>query len=244
MKEWLGRIARRPEAPPVRRAKHPDPTLPLDQVRTVWQAVSWLLDYPSDEVLGMLDPIEQAASGLPAELRDPLLQLAGELRTTDLHQLRADYVATFDTTRRCALHLTYYAFGDTRKRGIALVQFKQAYRRGGWEVTEDELPDHLCVLLEFGATGDFEIAWRLLNDHRAGVEMLALALADRSSRWLAAITALRATLPELTGTQHEAVARLLAEGPPGEEVGLDGYSLDPRLNPHPADEPDLEGALR
>ena len=111
-------------------------------------------------------------------------------------------------------------------------------------VPDDELPDHLSVVCEFGATGDLDIAWKLLNDHRAGIELLQLALDDRHSPWADAVTALRATLPPLDGTQAEAVARLLAEGPPGEDVGLDASTLDPRLNPHPdADASELSRSL-
>ena len=91
--------------------------------------------------------------------------------------------------------------------------------------------------------GDVPLAWRMLNDHRVGIELLSMALADRNSPWLAAVEALRATLPELSGSQTEAVAKLLAEGPPTEEVGLDAYSLDPRLNPHPDADAELIGAL-
>src|SRR5699024_7950613 len=58
-------------------------------------------------------------------------------------------VETFDLRRRSCLHLTYYAHGDTRNRGAALLVFSNAYRRAGFVLTEDELPDHLCVVLEF-----------------------------------------------------------------------------------------------
>ena len=45
------------------------------------------------------------------------------------------------------------------------------------------------------------------------------------------------------GDGTAAVAKLLAEGPPGEEVGMDAYALDPLLNPHPdADAAAFEGA--
>ena len=173
---------------------------------------------------------------LPDAVGQPLLRLADHLADADAQAVCTAYVDTFDTTRKCALHLTYYAHGDTRKRGIALVQFKQAFRRAGLEVNDDELPDHLSVVLEFGATGSVDVAWKLLNDHRSGIELLQLGLDAKDSPWADAVTALRATLPPLDGTQAEAVARLLAEGPPNEEVGLDGYALDPRLNPHPADD--------
>ena len=72
---------------------------------------------------------------------------------------RQEYVDTFDVTRKCSLHLTYFTQGDTRRRGVALVEFKQAYRKAGVEFdTDAELPDHLCVVLEFGAVQDWATA--------------------------------------------------------------------------------------
>lgn len=245
MKQWLGELLPRRDDPPVpRRRHHPAPTLADQQLRTSWQAVSLLLDYPDDRLLGLLPTLRAAAAALPPAVGEPLGRLVAHLAASDPSQVQADYVATFDTTRKCALHLTYYSFGDTRKRGIALVQFKQAYRRAGLVVTDAELPDHLSVLLEFGATGDVGVAWKLLNDNRAAVELLQLALDDRRSPWADAVRALRATLPPLAGEVADAVARLVAEGPPSEDVGLDAYALDPRLNPHPAaDEASLQGVM-
>ena len=37
----------------------------------------------------------------------------------------------------------------------------------------------------------------------------------------------------LDGDDEEALRRLVAEGPPQEEVGLEPYAIDPRLNPRP-----------
>ena len=74
--------------------------------------------------------------------------------TTPLTELQADYVETFDTRRRCNLFLTYFAHGDTRKRGMALLRFKQTYLASGFELDDAELPDHLCVVLEYAATVD------------------------------------------------------------------------------------------
>ena len=64
----------------------------------------------------------------------------------------------------------------------------------------------------------------------AGIEMLRLALADRQSPWEQVLLALTATLPELDGEGVDAVRKLVEAGPPQEEVGLEGYALDPRLN--------------
>ena len=106
---------------------------------------------------------------------------------------------------------------------MALLAFKRAYRAAGLEVSAEELPDHLCVVLEFSATGDVEAGTRLLLEHRAGLELLRLALVDRGSPWAGALTAVCSTLPPLRGDEREAVARLAAQGPPGEQVGLGPY---------------------
>lgn len=252
--EWLGRLVGRDPGAGAQpalasRRKHPAPALAETDLRMAWQLTSLLLSYPDDRVTALLPQIREAATALPDAVGVPLVRLTDHLAEADARALQSRYVDTFDTTRKCALHLTYYAHGDTRKRGIALVQFKQAYRRAGLEIGDDELPDHLSVVLEFGATGSVDVAWKLLNDHRSGIELLQLGLDAKSSPWADAVTALRATLPPMSGSQAEAVSRLLAEGPPDEEVGLDGYALDPRLNPHPADDDldlslDLTGAPR
>ena len=220
----------------LRRSRHPRPRLDDSQLATAWQVTSLLLDYPSEALLGRRELLGDAVTGLPSSVRDPLTRFLRVLGSTPLGQLQRDYVETFDVTRRCCLYLTYFAHGDTRKRGLALVQFKQAYRRAGVEVDDQELPDHLGVVLEFGATSDLDVAWRLLNDHRAGLEMLRIALAGRSSPWHDVVLALVSTLPELRGEDEDKVAALVAQGPPSEEVGLDlqPYAVDPRLNPHPS----------
>jgi nitrate reductase delta subunit len=207
------------------------------ELATAWQVVSLLLDYPTEELRDRVPLLTEAVRGLPAPVQEPVCRFLTVLGDAPLGELQQDYVETFDVTRRCSLYLTYFAHGDTRKRGLALVQMKQAYRRAGAEFGADELPDHLSVVLEFGAAWDRDVAWRILADHRAGVEMLRIALADRSSRWHDLLVALCATLPELEGDDAEKVARLIAQGPPSEEVGLDTepYAIDPRLNPHPGE---------
>jgi nitrate reductase molybdenum cofactor assembly chaperone NarJ/NarW len=210
---------------------------PPEQLTLVWQSASLLLGYPDERLLATLPVIDAAAARLPPTLGDPLRAVTTHLAATPLDQLQADYVATFDTRRRCNLFLTYFLHGDTRKRGMALLRFKQTYLRRGFQLAESgehaELPDHLCVVLEFGATVDHALGGRLLTDHRAGLELLRLALRDCSSPWAPAVEAVTRTLPRLRGEEHQAVLRLAAEGPPEEEVGLSPYDLDHPLVPQP-----------
>lgn len=202
-------------------------------VRPVLAACSALLDYPTGELLDQLGTLEELVAG-----NGDLKGLIAELRTRELQTLQAEYVETFDHARKCALYLTYYAYGDTRRRGAALVQFKDAYRAAGaeWDESCGELPDHLCAVLQFGATVDPVAALQLLQDHRAGLEMLRIALSGWRNRdgstgspWHAAVVAVCHTLPPLQGDEADAVRRLIEQGPPAEEVGLGGYGADPAL---------------
>ena len=196
------------------------------QLATAWQAASLLLGYPDEELLARRPLLRRAVAGLPEAAAEPLGRVLDHLDATPQRELAADYVATFDHRRRCCLYLTYYAYGDTRKRGMALLRFKQAYQAAGLDLDDGELPDHLAVVLEFAATGDLEAGRRLLVEHRAGLELLRISLTEAGSPWAPVLDAVSATLPPLTGRTEDAVARLIAEGPPEETVGLAPYGAD------------------
>lgn len=209
------------------------PVLGDAQLTVAWQAASLLLGYPDEELLDRLELIRRASLELPGHVGEPLRACVVQLEGASLGELEADYVDTFDTRRRHNLFLTYFAHGDTRKRGMALLRFKQAYLASGFQLTDTELPDHLCVVLEYAATIDRERGRGLVLDHRAGLELLRISLAEAGSRWAGAVEAVTATLPPLQGDEWEAIRRLAAEGPPEEEVGLTPYAT-PAFDPGPA----------
>ena len=197
--------------------------LSTQELRACWIAVSWLLTYPDGQTTERLPQIRELAATLPEQARDPLLRTVDRFADVDALSLQEQYVDTFDTRRRGCLYLTYFSQGDTRRRGMALVRIKQDFRAAGVEVSSDELPDHLPVVLEFAAGHDPERGAKILRANRPGVELLRLHLADIDSAWHGALKALCATLPPLDVEDREAVLRLAEEGPEEETVGLDGY---------------------
>lgn len=220
----LGRLARKNKQRSTAQSSL-DTQVPLtdDQVRAAWTAASWLIDYPDDELLERLPILERLIAGLPDRPREGLQTLITSLGTDDIIEVRSTYVETFDTRRRGCLYLTYFSNGDTRRRGMALLKIKEQYRNAGLEVSDDELPDHLTYVLEFGAGHDLAEAADILKTNRAGLELLRLHLDDQESVWHGAIDAVCATLPALKGPDIEAVQKLAAEGPEDEQVGLGGY---------------------
>lgn len=187
------------------------------------QVAAQLLGYPDDPLRARLPLLDEAAATLPEPLAVPLRAVVAHLVEGDPDTLRADYVSVFDQQRRCCLHLTYYRYGDTRKRGTALLRFTHAYRSAGGRFSGDELPDFLPVVLEFAATVDPHVGERLLVEHRAGLEMLRLALLETASPYAGVVDAVIATLPPASAADHDALTRLVTDGPPAEDVGLEPF---------------------
>ena len=98
------------------------------EIAATWQICSLLLDYPSQELLRELPTLRAVTHSLPATLGGGLRTFLDSIKGLDMLALQQEYVDTFDVTRKCALHLTYATCGDTRRRGVSLVQFKQTYR--------------------------------------------------------------------------------------------------------------------
>ncbi|BBX75242.1 nitrate reductase molybdenum cofactor assembly chaperone [Mycobacterium shinjukuense] len=195
--------------------------------RLVWRIAALLLDYPGAQLLALTDQLATAARELPASVGGPLLEFLGEFGDADPLRLAARYVETFDMRRSATLHLTYYAYGDTRKRGMALLRFKHAYRQAGLQLDDGELPDYLPLVLEFAATIDPGRGERLLGEHVPVLELLRRSLAQGGSPYAIVVAAVLATLPPISSADHRRIAELAAQGPPGEDVGLEPFAMDP-----------------
>lgn len=188
-----------------------------------WQVQSLLLGYPDETLSARRALLRQAVDALPSSVGAPLRSLLNHLDSTEPFTLATEYVDTFDHRKRFSPYLTYFLYGDTRKRGMALLRFKQAYRAAGMVLDDAELPDHLAVVLEFAAA-HLDAGLELLVEYRVGVELMRLGLREAGSPWAAVLDSVTATLPSLPGRDRDVVARLIAEGPPGEEVGLEPFA--------------------
>ena len=211
---FLGRPKSAP-LPPVPHTAH--------QRALTHMAAAVLLDYPTPANLAKYPAVREVLAELPRPISSRLGGFLDWVDRVGPDAVGEQYVTTFDLKRKCTLYLSYFLTGDTRKRGMALLDIKQAYQASGVDLADGELPDHLCVLLEFTATVDPAVGRVLLLDHRAGIELLRISLADRGSAYLAAIEALTGTFPVLVGSDRDAVSKLIATGPPDEEVGMEAY---------------------
>lgn len=156
--------------------------MPSDAV--LHQAAALCLTYPDDDFRARLPLLREAAP--------QLREFTDHAAVTPARELEAHYVRVFDFRNRHSLYLSWWQDGDTRRRGMTLVRFKDVYRAAGLEMTGEELPDFLPAVLEFAArTGDTD----LLVEHRAGLERLRAALTGFGTPYASVLDAVCATLP-------------------------------------------------
>lgn len=227
MSRPVTRVTPRRELPPELPAVHLDRA----QRQTAHMLASLLLDYPDQEWFGRLDVLTAHAGQLPEALAAPLRDFMAQARQAGITEWQRRYVTTFDLKRKCSLYLSYYATGDTRRRGVALVTFLEAYRAAGWEFDADDLPDYLPAVLEFSARSDSEVAAALIASHREGIEVLRAALEGMQSPWALVVRTVTQSLPPIDARTRERFLDLISEGPPTETVGLSFLGQLPPFSP-------------
>ncbi|ATZ07646.1 TPA: nitrate reductase molybdenum cofactor assembly chaperone [Corynebacterium striatum] len=205
------------------------------QRRIVAMAASVLLRYPEEDFLSHLDVVQDQLDQLPMALATDFMGFIDAARTAGLRALQEHYVETFDQRRRCSLFLSYYAVGDTRQRGMAILSFSQQLESFGFQLAENELPDHLCVVLEalgLAEGKDHARAVEMLASYREGIEVLRAALSQQDSPYVRLIVAVCKALPEVDAETAQKYVDLIRTGPPAEMVGIADL-------PFPTAQPDL-----
>ncbi|HKE65867.1 MAG TPA: nitrate reductase molybdenum cofactor assembly chaperone [Micromonosporaceae bacterium] len=209
---------------------------------SVFKLGSVLMQYPTAALFDGLDELDAcAADTAPRATRDSFGRFLSWLRVTPPLDVAQHYVETFDLRRRCALYLTYYRYGDTRKRGMAMLVFKAAYRDAGFVPCDDELPDYFPMVLDFAALcarGE-----RLLRANRTDLELLRRALVKAESPYADVVAAVCAALPGLGRRELDRVRAAWESGPPSEQVGLEPFAPPDYLAGYPSRAPHSDTAV-
>ncbi len=172
--------------------------------RHTLRALALLLGYPGEELRAMLPALADAIddeAALPAARRAELRAFIAEMQRADPIDLEARYVELFDRGRATSLHLFEHVHGDSRDRGPAMIDLAQTYEKSGLLLGAHELPDHLCVVLEFASTQPPALARSFLGEMTHILNAIFSALRKRESRY----ASLLAAVLELAGHKAEAV---------------------------------------
>jgi nitrate reductase delta subunit len=152
-----------------------------------------LLSYPSEDLIAALPEIARRLGedrSLRRATQDALAGLLVELRREDLLDLQQSYVAQFDSGRSTSLHLFEHVHGDSRDRGQAMVDLNALYRRSGYVLAVNELPDFLPALLEYLSRRPAEEVHELLHDCAHILRAVGERLANGGSPYAAVFAAL------------------------------------------------------
>jgi len=192
-------------------------------LRRPLKALAALLSYPGAALTAHLDEIAEVlvmrAELAPADRR-ALEAFLAWLRDTDLLEVQATFVETFDRSKKVSLYLFEHLYGESRSRGPAMVELGMAYREHGLELASNELPDYLPLFLEFCAElPDAEaIAW--LAEPAQVLQQVHVRLVDRASPFAAPL----GVLLRLFGA--DPMPRELVESAAGEERDDTPEALD------------------
>lgn len=183
----------------------------MKTIRNTLRSLSLLLQYPDARHRGLLPVVLEAIDEeavLPAARREEIRAFAASLLRADALDAEAGYVELFDRGRSTSLHLFEHVHGDSRDRGPAMVDLIRTYESAGLQLGERELPDHLCVILEFASTQPAPVAREFLGEMAHILKAIFSALRQRDS----ACASLLAAVLELAGHKVEAVPFTPDEG--------------------------------
>lgn len=192
-----------------------------------------LLAYPGAGArshLHEMNALLAADATLTDSRRQEIEALVRWLAESDALNVETAYVDTFDRGRATSLHLFEHVHGDSRDRGPAMIDLTQTYEKSGLILGPHELPDHLCVVLEFASTQPPQLAREFLGEMGHILTAIFSALRKRESRY----ATLLAAVLELAGQKVEAVP--VADDEPMDEswaepVVFDGCSVKGQAAP-------------
>jgi nitrate reductase delta subunit len=185
-----------------------------------YKAIGWLLTYPESNLIDALPELQQAVATeglLSLSAENSLLRFTASLATSDLIELQEAYVGLFDKSRQASLHLFEHVHGESRDRGMAMVNLREIYANAGLFQDEGELPDYLPMYLEYLSMLPAAEARAGLTDVVPILQAIHRQLARRDNAYAAPLAALL----DLAGVKPLAADAETAEAPDDTPEAID-----------------------
>ena len=117
-----------------------------------YKIFSILLSYPTEELKKSVDDMtdilkyDRLLSHQDIKFINNLISF---IKNNDLLYLQEYYVSIFDRKKDFSLYIFEHIHGDSRERGMAMVDLKDFYKKSDLSVLTNELPDYLPLFLEY-----------------------------------------------------------------------------------------------
>lgn len=163
----------------------------------IFQLCSYLLNYPSKDYLESLKDVEDEIDGIVfPEIKEVLSRFCREAGSKSHNELIATYVYTFDFGKKTNLYVTYMSNGEQRERGMDLLFLKNYYKMHGFDVTDNELPDYLPIILEFAGQVELEVSKIIFERYLANIKEIEKRLNSEESLYGHILSAIILTFEE------------------------------------------------
>src|SRR5699024_9977731 len=149
---------------------------------------SHLLSYPENTEEERADIHECIEENIASNaLRIRLYAATSSILDLDEHERKEIYVSTFDLRSKLGLYLTGHEYGDSNKRGPAIIQMQNIISKAGFNRVDDELADYIPMLFEYLAVSPDDentdrlirrlaVAVQRMTDHISGDNPYAIIL--------------------------------------------------------------------
>ncbi|QKG72175.1 nitrate reductase molybdenum cofactor assembly chaperone [Erythrobacter mangrovi] len=167
--------------------------------------ISLLLQYPTTQLVEVLDDLRDrlaADPALPSDTIEQLAPLIARLKASDIYDAQEAYVELFDRGRAHSLHLFEHVHGESRDRGQAMVDLRRRYLEAGLDPVAKELPDYLPLFLDYCSTLPEAQARDTLAEPGLVLVALGARLAEKQSDY----APLFALLCDIAGIEMDAEA--------------------------------------
>lgn len=174
-----------------------------------------ILQYPDESALLRISEVVDSIGKRGTD--EPIMDLAVSISSSDPITLQEEYVQHFDMDRKFSLYLTAWESGESRNRGMHILELKRELQETGFRFSDNELPDHIPLLLEFMAATE-QKKWPRDLEKRIASFSLEAEKKLASDRYRIVFSELARVLAGGTEKNHENAN--------GEDNGAMPYPLD------------------
>lgn len=132
----------------------------------IYHFFALLLTYPTSNSLSEIEENDCQLLSNYSETKQLIDRFQDFVKSVSISDLEELYTSTFDVNPVCFPYPGFHLFGENFNRADFLVKLKQKYQEHGFIAPENELADHLPIMLQFLSTLDTDdiLAQELLED--------------------------------------------------------------------------------
>lgn len=122
----------------------------LKNIQRLLQLFVEFFEYPSETIKSSIESCKLLLATYSDEVTiNEFAKFSNKIMNNSLQSIEEAYIQIFDMNSHFHPYIGAHIFEDSYKRSYFLVKLKDEYRTHNFEPPENELPDHITVILQF-----------------------------------------------------------------------------------------------